>query len=107
MVREQMPLILDLQTDEWWQDVTLAMLEGVRRRLRNLIQFIDKQRRRPVFTDFEDAMGGEAAVMPPARLYESPFTDIVPHGPEGLFTAGQIDELLKTLETVRVNAVAA
>ena len=30
MVREQMPLIQDVQTDEWWQDVTVPMLEIVR-----------------------------------------------------------------------------
>ena len=28
MVREQMALILDVQTDEWWQDVTVPMLEA-------------------------------------------------------------------------------
>ena len=34
MVHAQMPLIQDIQTDEWWQDVTVPMLENVRRRLR-------------------------------------------------------------------------
>jgi type I restriction enzyme, R subunit len=62
MVREQMPLIQDLQTDEWWQDVTAPMLESVRRRLRDLVRLIDKQQRRPVYTDFEDQMGTEAAI---------------------------------------------
>ena len=38
MVREQMALIQDVQTDEWWQDVTVPMLESVRRRLRDLVQ---------------------------------------------------------------------
>jgi type I restriction enzyme R subunit len=28
MVREQMVLIQAVQTDDWWQDVTVAMLEG-------------------------------------------------------------------------------
>jgi type I restriction enzyme R subunit len=59
MVREQMPLIQDVQTDEWWQDVTVPMLESMRRRLRGLVQLIDKRQRRPVYTDFEDSMGGE------------------------------------------------
>jgi type I restriction enzyme R subunit len=59
MVREQMQLILDLQTDEWWQDVTVPMLEGVRRRLRDLIKLIEKQRRKTIYTDFEDEIGGE------------------------------------------------
>src|SRR5262249_25674135 len=61
MVREQMPLIQDLQTDEWWQDGTVPMIESMRRRLRGLVQLIDKRQRKPVYTDFEDSMGDEAA----------------------------------------------
>ena len=60
--REQMALILDVQTDEWWRDVTVPMVEGMRRRLRDLIKLIEKQRRRPIYTDFEDEMGREMAV---------------------------------------------
>ncbi len=62
MVREQMALIQDVQTDEWWQDVTIPMLEGMRRRLRDLIKLIEKQSRKPIYTDFEDEIGGETAV---------------------------------------------
>ncbi|MSU58945.1 MAG: DEAD/DEAH box helicase, partial [Pedosphaera sp.] len=62
MVHEQMPLIQDLQTDEWWQDVTVPMLENVRRRLRALVKLIEKQQRKPIYTDFEDVMGGETTV---------------------------------------------
>lgn len=62
MVREQMALIQDVLTDEWWQDVTVPMLESVRRRLRELVQFIDKQQRKPVYTDFEDSLGDETEI---------------------------------------------
>jgi type I restriction enzyme R subunit len=65
MVREQMELIQDVQTDEWWQDVTVPMLEGMRRRLRDLIKLIEKQKRKPIYTDFEDEMGGETAIEVP------------------------------------------
>ena len=65
MVQDQMALILDVQTDEWWQDVTVPMLEGMRRRLRDLIKLIEKQSRRPIYTDFEDEMGGEKEVKLP------------------------------------------
>jgi type I restriction enzyme R subunit len=65
MVREQMALIQDVQTDEWWQDVTVPMLESMRRRLRDLIKLIEKQKRRPIYTDFEDEMGGETAIEVP------------------------------------------
>ncbi len=62
MVNEQMVLIQEIQTDEWWQDVTLPMLEQARKRLRLLVKLIDKQQRKPIYTDFEDQMGTETTV---------------------------------------------
>jgi type I restriction enzyme R subunit len=62
MVRDQMPLIQDVQIDEWWPDVTAPMLESVRRRLRDLVKLIEKQQRKPIYTDFEDEMGPETGV---------------------------------------------
>lgn len=227
LVREQLPLIQDVQTDEWWQDVTLPMLEVLRKRLRGLVKLIEKQKHQPIYTNFEDLMGdeitvelpgftssdnfekfrakaraflrshqdhvvifklrtnkqltssdlselerilaqsgvGEAediirakedsqglglfvrslvglerevakqelarflsgkklnsnqiefanmivdyltehGVMDAALLYESPFTDITPQGPDGLFTSSQVDELVFLLEEVYARAVA-
>ena len=62
MVRAQMALIQEVQTDEWWVDVTVPMLELVRRRLRDLAKLIEKQKRRIVFADFEDVIGAEERV---------------------------------------------
>ena len=228
MVWDQMTLIQDVQTDEWWQDVTVPMLEGLRRRLRDLIQLIDKRQRKPVYTDFEDVIGSETEVelgsiaagtdydkflakaraflrqhldhvaihklrsnkpltasdlaelermlgesglgepddlrraeeesqglglfvrslvgmdrgaakeamasflagkslaanqiefinlivthltehgaVEPERLYESPFTDLTPSGPDGLFSAADLNELMRVLEAVRASAMAA
>ncbi|TLD44591.1 MAG: hypothetical protein FAZ92_03141 [Accumulibacter sp.] len=228
MVRDRMALIQDVQTDEWWQDVTIPMLEGMRRRLRDLIKLIEKQKRKPIYTDFEDEIGGETAVelpgfgegtdyakfrakaqaflrahqdhiaihklrmnrplttadlaelqrmlvesgvgaaedlqraaaqsqglgllvrslvgldrqaakealsgflagkalaanqidfvnlivdhltehgvMDAARLYESPFTDLTPRGPDGMFSSGQVDELVRILDSIRAMAIAA
>ncbi|MEW5975566.1 MAG: type I restriction-modification enzyme R subunit C-terminal domain-containing protein [Acidobacteriota bacterium] len=228
MVREHMALIQDVQTDTWWQDVTIPMLEVLRRRLRDLIQLIDKRQRIPVYSNFEDLMGPEREVdlpglsvgtdyakfrakaqaflrahldhvaihklrtnkplttsdlaelermlaesglgededirraadesqglglfvrslvgmdrgaakeamagfisgktlaanqiefidliinhltehgmVEPRALYESPFTDLTPRGPDVIFTPAQIDELMKVLEAVRATALAA
>lgn len=46
-------------------------------------------------------------VMEPARLYESPFTDHAPHGPETLFTDDQVGALVTILHDVRGHALAA
>ena len=59
MVGKQMTYIQDVQTDVWWQDVTVPMLEVIRRRLRDLVQFIERKERKPIYTNFEDVMGGE------------------------------------------------
>ena len=45
--------------------------------------------------------------MDAALLYESPFTDITPHGPDGLFTSPQVDELVAVLAQVQAAAMAA
>jgi type I restriction enzyme, R subunit len=62
MVQAQMALIHDVQTDEWWQNVTVPMLERVRCRLRDLMKLIEKQKRKPIYSDFEDEMGAETTI---------------------------------------------
>ena len=49
----------------------------------------------------------EHGVMEAAMLYESPFTDLTPRGPDGLFTSAQVDELVGVLNGVRETALAA
>jgi type I restriction enzyme R subunit len=49
----------------------------------------------------------EHGVMEAAILYESPFTDLTPRGPDGLFSSAQVDELLAAIEEVRRKAIAA
>jgi type I site-specific restriction endonuclease len=48
----------------------------------------------------------EHGVMEAARLYESPFTDVSPHGPEGVFSAAQVDQLVAVLTDIRARAAA-
>lgn len=61
-VAKELALIADVQTDEWWTDVTLPMLETVRRHLRLLVPFIEKHKRKIIYTDFEDEIGAEMDV---------------------------------------------
>jgi len=49
----------------------------------------------------------EHGVMGASLLYESPFTDITPRGPDELFTESQLDELLAVLDQIRGAALAA
>ena len=229
MINKQLALLQNIQSDGWWEDVTTPMLEIVRRRIRDLVKLIEKKKRKPVYTDFEDQMGEQTDVelpgvttsdetfaafrrkartflrqhddhvsidklrnnialtpndltelerlliengvgseeyieqakqdneglglfvrslvgldrqaakdamnkflngktwtanqiefinlivnhltengtMDPAMLYESPFTDVTPLGPDGIFTSAQIDELLAILNDVRNAALAA
>ncbi|MEQ1861398.1 MAG: DEAD/DEAH box helicase family protein [Chthoniobacteraceae bacterium] len=65
MVQQQLALIQEIQTDEWWQDVTVPMLDQARKRLRLLVKLIEKQARKPIYTDFEDEMGSESEVTLP------------------------------------------
>ncbi len=54
MVAAELAFILEIQTDEFWQDVTIPMLETVRRRLRALVKLIEYKKRPLVYSDFED-----------------------------------------------------
>jgi len=56
-VAEEAVLLESVAGDEWWIDVTLPMLELARLRIRSLVRFIEKTRRNPVYTDFEDLLG--------------------------------------------------
>jgi type I restriction enzyme R subunit len=45
-------------------------------------------------------------VMDVSRLYETPFVDMSPSGPEGIFALAQVNELVTVLELVRARAAA-
>jgi type I restriction enzyme R subunit len=56
-VAAELELIRDLLRDEWWQDVTVPMLEEVRRRLRALMGLIETTAQAPLYTNFADELG--------------------------------------------------
>jgi len=62
MVAAEMELILEVQTDQYWQDITAPILETVRRRLRSLIKLIELKKRPHIYTDFEDQIGPGAEI---------------------------------------------
>lgn len=65
MVAKELELILEIQTDAYWEDVTVEMLEALRRRLRDLAELIKPKERKVVITDFEDEIGdGSDVTMP-------------------------------------------
>jgi type I restriction enzyme, R subunit len=57
MVASALPLIQEIQSEDFWQDVTAPMLETVRRKLRELMKLIEFRKRPILFTDFEDQIG--------------------------------------------------
>jgi type I restriction enzyme R subunit len=45
-------------------------------------------------------------VLEPGRRYASPFLDISPQGPEGLFPAAKVDRMVQMLDEIRQRAAA-
>lgn len=56
-IKAQLALIQAVAGDEWWEDVTVAMLESARKQLRALIKLIEKATKHVVYADFEDELG--------------------------------------------------
>ncbi len=57
-VKVQLEYLRAIQTTEFWEGVDLAALEDLRIRLRGLVQFIDKSKRKIVYTHFADEITG-------------------------------------------------
>lgn len=65
VVAAQLGLIHEIQTDEWWIDVSYAMLEEVRRKLRLLVPLIERSKKGIIYADFTDEIGtGTVVVLP-------------------------------------------
>ncbi len=61
-VKKQMELILDIQTEAFWQDITVSILEDLRINIRSLAQFINKNNRKILYSDFQDEVGMPAEI---------------------------------------------
>lgn len=58
-IAAQAELIDEIQTDRWWEGMTVPLLELVRIRLRDLIQHIERKSRAIIYSDFADEIGEE------------------------------------------------
>ncbi len=57
VIAERLELIQDIQADEWWMNVSYTMLEEVRKKLRLLVQLIERSKKGVVYSDFQDELG--------------------------------------------------
>jgi type I restriction enzyme R subunit len=53
-VKKVLTLLQAVASSEYWQDITMDMLEEIREKMRGLIQYIDTDTRRIVYTSFSD-----------------------------------------------------
>ncbi len=53
-VKAQLDYLASMQESEFWEVMNLNALKGLRLRLRGLLPFLDKKKRKIVYTDFED-----------------------------------------------------
>lgn len=56
-IKAQMVLIQSVADEEWWEDVTVPMLESMRKKLRALVKLIEKGKKKTVYSNFEDELG--------------------------------------------------
>lgn len=61
-VKAQLALIQETQTEAYWKDITLPMIESMRRKLRGLIQFIERKATGIVYTVLTDEIGTSSEV---------------------------------------------
>lgn len=61
-VRAEVAFIQDVQTEEFWQDITVSMIEQARRKLRGLVKFIERRPSNPVYSVLTDEIGPATVV---------------------------------------------
>lgn len=66
VVQAQIALIQDMQTDDFWQDITLTMINQLRIRIRDLVYLIDKQSSTIVYSMLDDEVGEMSEIAIPS-----------------------------------------
>jgi type I restriction enzyme R subunit len=62
VIAQQLELIQDVQTEEWWVDVSYPMLEEARKKLRLLAPLIERSKKNILYSDFVDDIGQGAGI---------------------------------------------
>jgi type I restriction enzyme R subunit len=65
-IKAQMVLIQAMAGEEWWEDVSVPLLETARKKLRALVKLIEKSKKMVVYTHFEDELGEATTIVLPA-----------------------------------------
>jgi type I restriction enzyme R subunit len=71
MVAAKMPLIKEVQTNPYWQTVSLAKFEHLRKELRLLVRFIEREYGKTFFSNFTDLILEDPAVPMPVVINTS------------------------------------
>ena len=66
-VKAQLSLIEAAQAEDWWIDVTPVEIESLRVKIRDLMQFVDRQVESIIYTDFQDQLGELTEVTVPSE----------------------------------------
>tara|TARA_Y100000746_G_C15292253_1_gene362138 strand:- start:21 stop:755 length:735 start_codon:yes stop_codon:yes gene_type:complete len=69
-VLENLDFIREIRTQDWWEDINLIMLEQVRRKIRGLVNFIERESKKPLFSNFRDTIG-EGEIIDNKELIET------------------------------------
>ena len=64
VVKAQLAYLASMQELDFWEGIDLNGLEELRHRLRGLVLFLDKKKRKVVYTDFQDDVVGVRDEMP-------------------------------------------
>jgi type I restriction enzyme R subunit len=71
-VAHRAELIEEIQREQWWEGITVPLLELVRLRLRDLVQHIERSKRALVYSNFADEIGDGVELLLP-QLGEADF----------------------------------
>ena len=57
-VKDQLGLLSAVQETEWWEGITLELLEDLRVRIRDLVPLLERKERKVIYTNFQDEVRG-------------------------------------------------